>query len=175
MKRSLATACMAAALVLPLIASAPAATTLAAGCKTNSPMISCSDPPLATTSRSPTATVHAYFQVLNAALQSGDFSALASVYAPNATLTQSNPLGQTTVSHGTAQITAFYRQSIFPKIAGYHFTQDAMRNLTKTTLLSYEHAGSPPLSVAARCSHLFVIKDGKIMTLDWVIFFPGQK
>lgn len=123
---------------------------------------------------SPAATVHAYFRILNAGMQSGDFSAMASVYAPNGTLTQSNPLGQTKVSHGVSEIIAYYKTA-YTKLAGYHFTQDAMRALSSDTLLSYEHAGSPPLSVAARCAHVFVIKNGKIKTLDWVTFYPGQK
>src|SRR5438034_5565823 len=41
-----------------------------------------------------------YLQLFNAGMKSGDFAALASVYAPDATLTQSNPKGVTTVIHG---------------------------------------------------------------------------
>jgi hypothetical protein len=42
-------------------------------------------------------------------------------------------------------------------------------------VLSYEHAGSPPLTVAGRCAHLFVVKNGMIQTLDWTTFYSGQK
>lgn len=179
MKRQFVSLCMAVAFCLPTaffgtVAGMSVQSASAAGCKTNSPMIPCSDPALAGHYRSATATVHAYFQALNAGMQSGDFRALASVYAPGATLTQSNPLGQTKVSHGLTQIIAFYKGA-YAKLAGYHFTQDAMRSLSTTNVLSYEHAGSPPLSVAARCEHLFVIKNGRIATLDWVTFYAGQK
>src|SRR5947199_2029407 len=40
--------------------------------------------------------VTTYLQLFNAGMRSGDFSAMASVYAPDATLTQSNPKGVTT-------------------------------------------------------------------------------
>jgi Na+-translocating ferredoxin:NAD+ oxidoreductase RnfD subunit len=124
--------------------------------------------------RTAQATVHAYFKILNAGMKSGNFSALSTVYAPNATLTQSNPLGQTKVSHGLTEITAFY-EGAYSKFAGYEWTQDAMRSLAKTVVLSYEHAGSPPLTVAGRCAHLFVVKHGMIQSLDWTTFYSGQK
>jgi hypothetical protein len=124
--------------------------------------------------RSAQSTVTAYFKILNAGMKSGKFSALSTVYAPNATLTQSNPLGQTKVSHGLTEITAFY-QGAYSKFAGYEWTRDGMRSLAKTVVLSYEHAGSPPLTVAGRCAHLFVVKNGMIQTLDWTTFYSGQK
>src|SRR5947199_1737769 len=62
-----------------------------------------------------------YFQVFNAGMRSGDFSALASVYAPDATLTQSNTKGVTTVVHGLADITRFY-QGLETKLVGYQWT-----------------------------------------------------
>jgi SnoaL-like domain len=131
-------------------------------------------PSAAVKTRGAQATVHAYFAILNAGMKSGDFSALSRVYAPNAVLTQSNPLGQTKVSHGLSEITAFY-QGAYSKFAGYEWTQDAMRSLAPTVVLSYEHAGSPPLTVAGRCAHLFVVKGGMIRSLDWTTFYSGQK
>jgi hypothetical protein len=132
------------------------------------------EPGASPTVRSAQTTVHAYFKILNAGMKSGNFSALSTVYARNATLTQSNPLGQTKVSHGLAEITAFY-QGAYSKFAGYEWTQDGMRSLAKTVVLSYEHAGSPPLTVAGRCAHLFVVKNGLIRSLDWTTFYSGQK
>jgi len=49
-----------------------------------------------------------------------------------------------------------------------------MRKLSGTVVLSYEHAGSPPLTVAGRCSHVFVVKGNDIQSLDWTTFFAGQ-
>jgi hypothetical protein len=106
-------------------------------------------------------------------MKSGDFTALASVYAPDATLTQSNPKGVTKVFHGLAAITGFYKAA-YKVFAGYQWTQDQMRSLDQWVVLSYEHAGSPPLSVAGRCSHLFMVVNGKIHSLDWTTFFPGK-
>ncbi len=113
-----------------------------------------------------------YFQIFNAGMRSGDFSALASVYSPDATLTQSNPKGVTTVVHGLDAIMRFY-QGIWTKFPGYQWTQDSMRSLDSNVVLSYEHAGSPPERVAGRCMHLFVVQNGKIMSLDWTTFYPG--
>ena len=118
--------------------------------------------------------VTTYFGILNAGMKSGDFSLLASVYAPDATLTQSKPAGVTSVFAGLAAITGFY-QTFQTKVAGYQWTQETMRSLARSVVLSYEHAGSPPLTVPGRCAHLFVVREGLIQSLDWVTFFPGQK
>jgi hypothetical protein len=121
----------------------------------------------------PEAVVQKYFGILNAGMQSGDFSALATVYAADAVLTQNSPAGVTNVYHGLAEITGFY-QATYAKLKGFQWTQDAMRKLSGTVVLSYEHAGSPPLTVPGRCSHLFVVKGNKIHSLDWTTFYPGK-
>ncbi len=114
-----------------------------------------------------------YFQIFNAGMKSGDFSALSSVMAPDAVLTQSSPKGVTTVVHGLADITRFY-QSMQTKLAGYQWTTESMRSVAPNVVLAYEHAGRPPLHVAGRCVHLFVIQNGKISTYDWATYYPGQ-
>jgi hypothetical protein len=121
----------------------------------------------------PETVVHTYFGILNAGMQTGDFSALATVYASNATLTQNSPAGVTNVYHGLAEITGFY-QAAYAKFKGFQWTQDAMRRLSGTVVLSYEHAGSPPQAVPGRCSHLFVVKGNKIQSLDWTTFYGGK-
>jgi hypothetical protein len=121
----------------------------------------------------PEAVVQKYFGILNAGMKSGDFSALATVYASDATLTQNTPAGVTNVYHGLTQITGFY-QATYARLKGFQWTQDAMRRLSGTVVLSYEHAGSPPQSVPGRCSHLFVVKGNKIQSLDWTTFYGGQ-
>ncbi len=127
------------------------------------------------TSRGPSVppAVLMYFQIFNAGMRSGDFSALASVYSPDATLTYSNTKGLTTVYHGHDAITRFY-EALWARLPGYQWTQESMRSLDSNVVLSYEHAGSPPLRVASRCMHLFVIQNGKIMSLYWTTFYPGQ-
>jgi ketosteroid isomerase-like protein len=120
------------------------------------------------------AVVTMYFQILNAGMRSGDFSALASVYAPDASLTQSNPKGVTTVVHGLASITRFY-QGVRTRVPGYQWTTESMRSLAPDVVLAYEHAGSPPLRVASRCVHVFVVQNGKITSYDWIAYYPGQQ
>jgi ketosteroid isomerase-like protein len=129
-----------------------------------------------TTPSEPDATkvVTTYLQLFNAGMRSGDFSAMASIYAPDATLTQSNPKGVTTVVHGLAAITSFY-QGLRTKFAGYQWTVESMRSLAPNVALVYQHAGSPPLRVAGRCVHVFVVQNGKITSYDWATYYPGQQ
>ncbi len=117
--------------------------------------------------------VEAYFHILNAGMQTGDFAALATVYGPDATLTQSNPKGVTIVAHGLTEITAWYVHVLYVKYAGITFTQDSMRSLAPHVVLSYEHAGTPTWIKPARCMHVFTLREGWIETLDWATFYGG--
>jgi hypothetical protein len=121
----------------------------------------------------PETIVRTYFTILNAGMQSGDFSALSTVYAPGATLTQSNPAGVTKVFQGIAAITGFY-QAAYLKFKGYQWSSDTMLRLSPTVVLSYEHAGLATQAVPGRCSHLFTVKGKKIQSLNWVTFYAGQ-
>ncbi len=129
-----------------------------------------------TTSSEPSAlsVVTTYLQLFITGMRSGDFSSMASVYAPDATLTQSNPKGVTTVLHGLAAITSFY-QGLRAKFVDYQWTVESMRSLATNVVLVYQHAGSPPLRVAGRCVHVFVVQDGKITSYDWATYYPGQQ
>jgi len=120
-----------------------------------------------------TSVVTTYLQLFNAGMRSGDFSALASVYAPDAILKQSNPKGVTTVVHGLANIITFY-QGLRTKFPGFQWTVESMRSLAPNVVLVYQHAGSPPLRVAGRCMHVFVVERGKITSYDWATYYPGQ-
>jgi SnoaL-like domain len=132
-------------------------------------------PNTTTTQSKPGATtvVTTYLQLFNAGMRSGDFSTMSSVFALNATLTQSNPKGVTAVVHGLAAITSFYK-GLRAKFAGYQWTVESMRSLAPNVVLVYQHAGSPPLRVAGRCVHLFVVENGKITSYDWATYYPGQ-
>jgi len=120
-----------------------------------------------------TTVVMTYLQLFNAGMKSRDFSAMASVYATDATLTQSNPKGVTTVLHGLTAIITFY-QGLRTKFPGYQWTVESMRNLAPNVVLVYQHAGSPPLSVAGRCIYVFVVKGAKITSYEWATYYPGQ-
>jgi hypothetical protein len=117
--------------------------------------------------------VQKYFNAFNAGMRNGNFNGLRSVYAPNAVLTQSNPLGETKVSHGIVQIIAFY-QAAYVKLHGFHWTQDSTRLLSNDVVLNYEFVKTRSVSEPGRCAHVFVIKNGKISTLDWITFYSGQ-
>lgn len=123
--------------------------------------------------RSAVSTAQAYFQLLNRDMMSGDFSDLGTVFSSGATLTKSGTDGKTAVYQGLSQITGYY-QSLYQKVPKWQWTTDELRPLSNRIVLAYEHAGSPPLSVASRCIHVFVIRQGKIVSYDWAAFYPGQ-
>jgi hypothetical protein len=120
------------------------------------------------------ALLDTYWATLNAGMASanGDFSGMADVYADDATLTQSNPAGVTTVYQGIDPIITFYGVA-YTKFHGYQWSLDSTRWLTRDIALNYEHAGSPPLTVPGRCAHLFTFCGDRIQTLDWVTYFGG--
>jgi hypothetical protein len=117
--------------------------------------------------------VRQQFVLFNAGMASGDFSALEQLYDPDATLTKSGPNGVTTTYHGWPAISAYY-QSLHAAFPKYQWTTDSLRSLSEDVVLAYEHAGSPPLSVAGRCEHVFVVHAGKIVSYDWTVFYPGK-
>jgi hypothetical protein len=114
-----------------------------------------------------------YFTVLNAGMKSGDFSALASVYVPDATLRASNPKGVTTVVHGLAALTTFYR-GVRAKFPGYQWTTASWHSVAPTVVIFYERAGTPAMAAPGRCAHTIVVRSGKIASIDWVTYYPGQ-
>ncbi len=128
-----------------------------------------------TTHPKPDATevVEKYDRLFNAGMKSGDFSAMSSVFAHDATLTQSNPKGVTTVIHGVDAIIHFF-QGYQKKFAGFQWTIKSMRKLAPEVVLAYESAGSPPLKVPGRCLHVFVVENDKITSYDWATYYPGQ-
>jgi len=115
-----------------------------------------------------------YFAVLNAGMMSGDFSALATVYAPDATLTQSTPKGVTKVFHGLAALTGFY-QKLRATFPGTQWTTVSWHSPVPTVAIYYERAGTPSMAVPARCAHTVVVQNGKITSMDWVTYYPGKK
>jgi hypothetical protein len=115
-----------------------------------------------------------YFSVLNAGMKSGNFSALNTVYASDATFSRSTLDGKTTVYHGLTDITSFYN-TLPTKAPGYQWTTDQMSSPSPTVVLAYEHAGTSSMALPSRCAHVFVVQNGKIVSYDWVVFFPGQK
>jgi hypothetical protein len=120
------------------------------------------------------SVVTRYFGILNAGMASAnaDFSALATVYASDAILTQSSPAGVTNVYQGVNAIIGFY-VAAWQNFHGLHWTQDHVRNLDSAVVLSYEHANRPGQTKPGLCAHLFKVHRGLISTLDWVTYYPG--
>jgi SnoaL-like domain len=121
------------------------------------------------------AVVEHYFQILNAGMISGDFSALADVYWPDATLTQSTPKGVTTVYSGIDAIIAWYA-AFAAAHPGMQFIQDTAhprRNLAPHVVLTYEYAAPVGFTHPGHCMHVFAIQGGYIATLDWTTFYGG--
>jgi SnoaL-like domain len=124
--------------------------------------------------RSAPSVVNAYLGILNAGMQSGSFAALSTVYAPQAVFTVANPAGQVLVFHGLTKIEGFYAM-VRKNEKRPHFTIEKMRLLDPSTVYTYEHAGHAGETLPARCTHLYVIKDGLIVRDDFVVFFPGKE
>jgi uncharacterized protein (TIGR02246 family) len=119
------------------------------------------------------AVIASYIQALNDGMQTGDFTALVNLYAPDAVLTASTPAGVTKVSTGTAEIAAYFQafQTAHP---GLVFAVDSVRVLSPHIVLTYEHASPPGASAPGRCMHVYIIKQGQVQSLDWATFYPGK-
>jgi hypothetical protein len=128
----------------------------------------------ATGSQSAEALVALYYRILNAGMRSGDFSPMASVYAPDATLTHSTPEGETSTFHGLNAIIAYYHRTYLSN-PGIQFIRDTWYGLSPTIVLNYEHVSPPGFRLPTRCSHLFVLQNGKIQHLFWVVYFAGAR
>lgn len=117
--------------------------------------------------------VNMYFKILNNGMRTGDFSALSTVYAPDATLRQSTPKGVTSVIVGLPAIIKWY-EGFRARFPGMQFTRTGMRSLAPHVFLSYEAAGFPTWVQPGRCMHVFTLERGWIYTLDWATYFGGQ-
>jgi hypothetical protein len=126
----------------------------------------------AAATRSVEGLVSLYYQILNAGMRSGDFSAMAAVYSPDATLVHSTPQGATATFQGLPAIIAYYHRT-YLSIPGIQFIRDKWYGLSPTIVLNYEHTAGTALRLPARCSHLFVLRNGKIHQVFWVTYFAG--
>ena len=119
------------------------------------------------------AVVASYIQALNAGIQTGDFTALVNLYAPDGVLTASPPTGVTKVVTGSADLLAFF-QAFRTAHPGIAFAVDSVRVLSPHIVLTYEHASPPGWSAPGRCMHVYIIKQGRVQSLDWATFYPGK-
>jgi hypothetical protein len=127
------------------------------------------------------AVVETYFQILNAGLLSGDFSALATVYAPDATLIQSNSKNVVTIKQGVTDIVAWYTATfgLGTPAHGAQFTFDPryppLQSLAPHVVVTYEYALPAGFSQAGYCMHVFTLKGGMIESVHWATYFGPVK
>ncbi len=129
--------------------------------------------------------VNHYLDILNVGMKSGtcDFSALATIYTPDARVTATGgpfapggPFGPggsfgEQQAHGIAAIEGFYTKlcHVVSHLGVAQWTQDAGFLLSPTVLNSYEHvsfSGQP----GGRCMHVFTISGNRIASLDWSVY-----
>lgn len=127
------------------------------------------------------AVVETYFQLFNAGLLSGDFSALNTVYAPDATLIQANSKNVVTIKHGVSDIVAWYTTSFGLGTPGHgaQFEPDPryppLSSLAPHVVLTHEYALPPGFSQAGYCTHVFTLKGGMIESVNWTTYFGPVK
>lgn len=129
--------------------------------------------------------VNQYLALLNAGMKSGtcDFSALATIYTPDASLTATGgpfspggpfgpggSFGEQQVQ-GIAALEGFYTQlcHIVSQQGVAQWTQDAGFLLSPMVLNSYEHVSFSG-QLAGRCMHVFTISGTRIASLDWFVY-----
>jgi hypothetical protein len=129
--------------------------------------------------------VNQYLGILNAGMASGtcDFSALSTVYAPDATVRATGgpfapggpfgpggAFGQQQFD-GLTAITGFYTK-LCHLVSGRGvaaWTQDSAILLSPNVLDSYEHVSFNGV-LSGRCEHVFTISGDKLASLDWTVY-----
>jgi hypothetical protein len=134
--------------------------------------------------------VNTYLGILDAGMASGscDFSALSTVYAPDARLTLTGgvfapgapaaflPGGSFDEQQyrGIDAIIGFYTHFCgffaHTPLGVAHWTQDAAYLLSPNVLNSYERVTFSASPKVGRCMHVFTISSDKIASLDWSVY-----
>ena len=114
-----------------------------------------------------------YYNIINVGMKSGNFSALASVLTPDTTLTVSNPLGKTEVYQGLKAAIAYYHES-FLHVPGLYFKPVIVHDVSLTVLFTYDVAENTKHTVVGKCAHLFIIRNGRFSSHDYITYYTGQ-
>lgn len=114
-----------------------------------------------------------YYRMLNAGLQSGDFSAVPAVYAPNARLRHVTLQGDNALFQGLNAIRSYY-QAAYKSIPGAVFKTESVRDLSPTIVMTYDRAFTKGQEIG-RCVHVFVLQHDKIVTHDWINYSAGKR
>jgi ketosteroid isomerase-like protein len=123
--------------------------------------------------RTAQAVVTTYFRIVNAGLHGAGFAALPTVYAPNATLIVSTPKGVTTVFQGLGPITGWYK-GFAAANRGKRLVRESTRMPLPSVVIDYERASTATQPVTARCAHVFVVQQGKIVSDDFIVFYAKK-
>lgn len=123
------------------------------------------------------AMAHRYVALLNSTMQTGNVAPTVTLFARNATLTESayvTPIGQlasTETVHGLPAIRAFLRAEsrITPRL---RWILDTMTPVSGSALIGYAHTASPPAQMSSLASvQRFEIRDGAIVRLETTTFY----
>jgi hypothetical protein len=125
-------------------------------------------------SGSAASLVTTYISTINADMKSGNFSNLATVYASNATVTISSVKGVTKHISGLSSITRFY-QKIQPYLRIFKWTLNGTQTLSSNVVICYIDVGQGQLTKAARSAHVIAVQNDKVISHDWIDFYPGMK
>lgn len=113
------------------------------------------------------AVVAGYIKAVNLGMRSGNFSPVASIYRSGAILSVSGANGTQTY-HGVQQITRFYRR--LARANGHaQFSTDRVIVINAGMALSQQRLHQASHRLMVNCTHLYVIKDGKIVVDDFVM------
>lgn len=115
------------------------------------------------------SVVTSYFTALNRAMATGDISAVTALFTPTATLTMRTFSGQTQTLRGSAAI-ASYVKAQSAAAGGATWKMDEMQSLDGSVILAYAHVTKPSTTLTGRWTDIFVIKRGRIASLDAIAF-----
>jgi hypothetical protein len=127
------------------------------------------------TPRAPTSEIVVlnYFSTVNEVLRGADVAYLGLVYAPDATLTASNASGATVTVHGVPAIEHWFK-TWAKAAAGLQLTETSMSTPMPGIVLHYEAAVNMYEQTVARCAHIFVVRDGMIVSDDFITYYHAD-
>jgi len=122
-------------------------------------------------SQTPLSTMGAvgtYFATVNAGAHTGNFTRLAAVVAPGAYLTRTDTLGRTTVYEDLSTIRNYYQVARAHRALSEVGIEE-IHLLSSGVVIAYTKSDGPHGTVASRSAHVFIVRNGMIVRLDWVV------
>jgi hypothetical protein len=120
------------------------------------------------------AAVGAYFAMISSGWRTGNFSRLADVVAPHATLTRTDAHGHTAAYGGLTAIARYYldarERGMLPEVGIV-----GIRYLSASVLIAYTEAGGAGSTIVSRSVQVLVVKNDMIVGCDWVVLSSVQQ